>query len=190
MAETHPLQPQSPYSASKIATDHIALSYYYAFDVPVTIVRPFNTFGPRQSARAVLPSVITQALAGTDIKIGSTTTTRDFTYVDDTVRGFLLAAGADRSTGEVLNIGTGHETSIDDAIRLITRVVAKDVRLVRDERRLRPDKSEVSRLCADIGKAERLLGYRPTVSFEEGIRRTVAWIGEHLDVYRPGTYAT
>jgi dTDP-glucose 4,6-dehydratase len=96
MTETHPLQPQSPYSASKIATDHIALSYYYAFDVPVTIVRPFNTFGPRQSARAVLPSVITQALAGTDIKIGSTTTTRDFTYVDDTVRGFLLAAGADR----------------------------------------------------------------------------------------------
>jgi NAD dependent epimerase/dehydratase len=187
--ETHPLQPQSPYSASKIATDHVTLSYHYSFDLPVTIVRPFNTFGPRQSARAVIPTIITQALAGTEIRIGTTTTTRDFTFVADTVRGFLLAAESPTAVGEVVNIGTGRETSIDDAIREVLGVVGKEVRVIRDERRLRPDKSEVTRLCADIGKAERLLGYRPAVTFTEGIRRTAAWIGEHLDAYRPDRYA-
>jgi len=187
--ETHPLQPQSPYSASKIATDHVALSYHYSFDLPVTIVRPFNTFGPRQSARAVIPTVITQALVGPEIRIGTTSTTRDFTFVDDTVRGFLLAAESATSIGEVVNIGTGQETSVDDAIRAIIEVVGKQVRVVRDERRLRPDRSEVTRLCADIRKAERLLGYRPAVAFEEGIRRTTAWIGQHLDAYRPDAYA-
>jgi dTDP-glucose 4,6-dehydratase len=188
--ETHPLQPQSPYSASKIATDHIALSYHYSFDLPVAVVRPFNTFGPRQSARAVLPSVITQALAGQDVRIGTTTTTRDFTFVEDTVRGFLLAAETPASTGEVINIGTGREISVDDAIREIVKAVGKEVRLVRDDRRLRPAKSEVLRLCADIGKAERLLGFRPQVPFEEGIRRTIAWVADHLGAYRPDVYAT
>jgi len=190
IAETHPLQPQSPYSASKIATDHIALSYHYSFDLPVAVVRPFNTFGPRQSARAVLPTVITQALAGQEVKIGTTTTTRDFTFVADTVRGFLLAAESPASVGEVINIGTGREIRVDDAIREIVRAVGKDVRLVQDERRLRPQKSEVLRLCADISKAERLLGYRPAVSFEEGIRRTIEWIRGHLAGYRPDVYAT
>lgn len=190
IAETHPLQPQSPYSASKIATDHIALSYHYAFDLPVAVVRPFNTFGPRQSARAVLPTVITQALAGQEVKIGTTTTTRDFTFVADTVRGFLLAAESPASVGEVINIGTGREIRVDDAIREIVRAVGKDVRLVQDERRLRPQKSEVLRLCADIGKAQRLLGYQPAVSFEEGIRRTIEWIRDHLATYRPDVYAT
>lgn len=190
IAETHPLQPQSPYSASKIATDHIALSYHYSFDLPVAVVRPFNTFGPRQSARAVLPTVITQALAGQEVKIGTTTTTRDFTFVADTVQGFLLAAERPASVGEVINIGTGREIRVDDAIREIVRAVGKDVRLVQDERRLRPQKSEVLRLCADIGKAERLLGYRPAVTFEEGIRRTIEWIRGHLAGYRPDVYAT
>jgi len=187
--ETHPLQPQSPYSASKIATDHIALSYHYSYDLPVAVVRPFNTFGPRQSARAVLPTVIAQALAGGDIKVGATTTTRDFTYVDDTVCGFLLAAESAGSTGEVINIGTGRETSVADAIAQIVAVVGKSNRIVPDAARLRPEKSEVSRLCADISKADRLLGFRPQVSFEEGIRRTVAWIAEHRDAYRPDAYA-
>lgn len=155
----------------------------------MAIVRPFNTFGPRQSARAVLPTVITQALAGSDIKIGATTTTRDFGYVDDTVRGFLLTAESEKSTGEVINIGTGHEISIESAIEQIVAVVGKRNRVVRDDSRLRPEKSEVSRLCADISKAERLLGFRPQVAFEEGIRRTVAWIAEHLDSYRPDAYA-
>jgi NAD dependent epimerase/dehydratase len=189
IAEMHPLQPQSPYSASKIATDHVALSYHYSFDLPVTIVRPFNTFGPRQSARAVIPTIITQALAGTEIRIGATTTTRDFTFVEDTVRGFRRAAESPAAVGEVVNIGTGRETSVDDAIRAIAGVLGKEVHVVRDERRLRPDKSEVTRLCADISKAERLLGYRPAVTFEEGIRRTTAWIGAHLDAYRPDAYA-
>lgn len=190
MSETHPLQPQSPYSASKIATDHIALSYHHSFGLPVAVVRPFNTFGPRQSARAVIPTVIAQALAGTDIKIGATTTTRDFVYVADTVRGFMLAGASPSSVGEVINIGTGRETSIDDAIRVIAGVVGQDVHLVRDERRMRPEASEVSRLCADIAKAERLLGFHPDVSFEEGIRRTVAWMADHRDAYSPSEYTT
>lgn len=187
--ETHPLQPQSPYSASKIATDHITLSYHYAFNLPVAIVRPFNTFGPRQSARAVLPSVIAQALAGGEIKVGTTTTTRDFTYIEDTVRGFLLAGESHRAIGEVINIGTGRETSIQDAIEVIVKAAGKKNRVVTDDARLRPEKSEVSRLCADISKAERLLGFRPQVSFEEGIRRTVAWAAERPETYRPDVYA-
>ena len=187
--ETHPLQPQSPYSASKIATDHVALSYHYSFGLPVAIIRPFNTFGPRQSARAVLPTIITQALAGGDIRVGTTDTTRDFTYVDDTVRGFLLIAESDQATGEVINIGTGRETSIADAITQIVAVVGTKNRVVQEESRKRPAKSEVSRLCADLAKAERLLKYRPEVAFEEGVRRTVAWIKDHLDAYQPDAYA-
>ncbi len=188
--ETHPLQPQSPYSASKIATDNISLSYYYSFNLPVTLVRPFNTFGPRQSARAVIPAVIAQALAGSEIKIGSTTTTRDFTYVEDTVRGFMLAGESAAAIGEVVNIGTGRETSIADTIALILRGLGKEAQLVRDEHRVRPDKSEVSRLCADVGKAQRLMGYRPMVSLEDGLRRTSDWISAHLREYRPEIYAT
>jgi len=187
--EAHPLQPQSPYSASKIATDHIALSYHYAFHVPVAVVRPFNTFGPRQSARAVIPTIIMQALAGNEIRLGTTTTTRDFTYVTDTVRGFLLAGASAASVGEVVNLGTGREISIADTVKMIVGVVGKDARVVQDAERLRPETSEVSRLCADIGKARRLLGYEPRVSLEEGIRRTAAWITEHLGTYRPDAYA-
>lgn len=188
--ETHPLQPQSPYSASKIATDHIALSYHYTFDLPVVVVRPFNTFGPRQSARAVIPTVIVQALAGTGIKVGTTTTSRDFVFVSDTVKGFMLAGAARAAIGEIINIGTGREMRIDDAIRQIAEVVGKDIRVVHEEQRIRPKASEVTRLCADIAKAERLIGFRPEVTFEEGIRRTAAWIEEHMSAYHPEAYAT
>lgn len=187
--ETHPLQPQSPYSASKIATDNIALSYYYSFKVPVAIVRPFNTFGPRQSARAVIPAVITQVLSGKDVRVGTTTTTRDFTYVEDTVRGFMLAGESAKSVGEVINIGTGAEHSIDDTIRRIVSLAGKTVNVVQDAQRVRPETSEVSRLCADITKAGKLLNYQPKVTLDEGLRRTIAWIGEHLDEYRPESYA-
>ncbi|HEY2805707.1 MAG TPA: GDP-mannose 4,6-dehydratase [Gemmatimonadales bacterium] len=187
--ETHVLQPQSPYSASKIGTDNIALSYHYAFGLPVAVVRPFNTFGPRQSARAVIPTVITQALSGAKVRIGTTTTTRDFTYVEDTVRGFLLAAESPKSVGQVINIGTGREISIADAITTIIKAVGRDVPIERDDARLRPEQSEVSRLCADITRAGELLGYKPTVTFEEGIKRTVAWISQHLDAYKPEAYA-
>lgn len=189
IAETHPLQPQSPYSASKIATDHVALSYHYAFQLPVSVVRPFNTYGPRQSARAVIPTVIAQALTGNEIKLGTTATTRDFTFVADTVRGFLLAGASPASVGEVVNIGTGREISIADAVRLIAEQLGSSARVVQDAGRLRPETSEVSRLCADISKARRLLGYEPKVTLEEGIRRTAAWIREHLSAFKPGAYA-
>lgn len=188
--ENHPLQPQSPYSASKIGTDHIALSYFYSFKLPVAVIRPFNTFGPRQSARAVIPTVIMQALAGSEIRLGTTTTTRDFTYVDDTVRGFMLAGASSASVGEVINIGTGREVSIADTVKLIVELVGKrDAKVVQDEQRVRPDTSEVSRLCADIAKAKKLLGYEPKVTLEDGLKRTAAWIGENLAAYNPEQYA-
>jgi dTDP-glucose 4,6-dehydratase len=187
--ETHPLQPQSPYAASKVSTDAIAMSFHLTYGLPVAIIRPFNTFGPRQSARAVLPSVMCQALAGREIKVGSTDTTRDFNYVDDTVRGFMLIAASERAIGEVVNIGSGRETKIDEAIRLIVEVAGKGNRIVRDDDRVRPAASEVSRLCADLSKARELLGYGPQVSFEEGLRRMAAWIGAHPDAYRPEAYA-
>jgi len=187
--ETHVLQPQSPYSASKIATDHIALSYHYAFHVPVAVVRPFNTYGPRQSARAVIPTVIMQALTGSEIHLGATATTRDFTYVADTVRGFMLAAESPATVGEVVNLGTGREISIADLVRLVAKTLGKDARIVQDAERLRPETSEVSRLCADLTKARRLIGYEPQVGLEEGIRRTAAWITAHLAEFRPDTYA-
>lgn len=186
--ETHPYQPQSPYSASKIATDNISLSFHLTYGTPVTIVRPFNTYGPRQSARAVLPSVISQALAGSDIKVGSTTTTRDFNYVGDTVRGFMLLAASDAALGRAVNIGSGREVSIADAIETIIRVVGNENRIVHDEQRVRPATSEVNRLLADIALARELVGYEPQVSFEEGIRRTVDWMAEHLEVFKPHAY--
>jgi dTDP-glucose 4,6-dehydratase len=187
--ESHPLHPQSPYAASKVATDSIAMSFHLTYDLPLAIIRPFNTYGPRQSARAVLPSVLSQALAGRDIKVGSTDTTRDFNYVDDTARGFMLAASSPRAVGEVINVGSGQEIKIDDAIRLIVEVVGKGNKIVHDESRVRPAASEVSRLCADITKARDLLDYEPQVSFAEGLRRTAAWIGEHAEAYRPESYA-
>ncbi len=187
--ETHVLQPQSPYSASKIGTDHVALSYHYAFKLPVAVVRPFNTFGPRQSARAVIPTVITQALSGGRIKVGTTTTTRDFTYVADTVRGFMLAAASPASTGQVINIGTGREISIAETIELIVKIVGGKATIERDEHRIRPEASEVSRLCADIRKAHELLGYAPQVTLEEGLKRTVEWMSKNLAAYRPDAYA-
>jgi nucleoside-diphosphate-sugar epimerase len=189
IAESHPYQPQSPYSASKIATDNISLSFHLSFDTPVTIVRPFNTYGPRQSARAVLPSVIAQALAGSDIKVGSTTTTRDFNYVGDTVRGFMLLAASDAALGRAVIIGSGREISIADASETIVRVVGNENRIVHDDQRVRPEKSEVNRLLADIALARELVGYEPQVSFEEGIRRTVDWMAEHLEVFRPHAYS-
>lgn len=186
--ESHPYQPQSPYSASKIATDNIALSFWYSYGLPVAVIRPFNTYGPRQSARAVLPSVICQAVSGGDIKVGETRTTRDFTYVDDTVEGFLQVATSSKTVGEIVNVGSGREVSIGDAIQLIVRLVGKGNRIVRDPGRLRPEKSEVSRLCADISRARELFGYAPRVALEEGLGRTADWIAAHPEAYRPDAY--
>ncbi len=187
--ESHQLQPQSPYSASKIATDSVALSFHYSFGIPLVIVRPFNTYGPRQSARAVIPSVAAQALAGTEIRAGATDTTRDFNYVGDTVRGFMMCAASDRAIGEVINIGSGREVSIADTIEEIVRIVGRDVKVIRDEARVRPARSEVTRLLADITKARSLLAYAPETSLREGLERTVDWIRAHPGLYRPTVYA-
>ncbi len=186
--ETHPLQPQSPYSASKIATDSVALSFHFSYNIPLVIVRPFNTYGPRQSARAVIPSVAAQALAGSEIRVGAVDTTRDFNYVGDTVRGFMMCAASDQAVGEVINIGSGQEISIAHTIDEIVKIAGRNARVVRDEARIRPEKSEVTRLWADISKARSILGYEPEVSLREGLERTIAWIREHSTLYRPAAY--
>ena len=193
--EEHPLQGQSPYSASKIGADHIALSFYTSFGTPVTILRPFNTYGPRQSARAVIPTVITQIASGQRlIKLGALHPTRDFNYVSDTVSGFVAALGADGVAGEVINLGSNFEVSIADTARTIAAAMGVDVEIVLDEQRLRPEKSEVDRLWADNAKAGRVLGWQPAYGGIEGFRRglneTVAWFSapSRLSAYKPGVY--
>jgi dTDP-glucose 4,6-dehydratase len=186
--ETHPYQPQSPYSASKIATDSIALSFHYSFGLPVAIVRPFNTYGPRQSARAIIPSLISQALKGEVIKVGTTTTTRDFTFVLDTVQGFLNVAESVDSVGQAINLGSGREISIDDLAKMIITKVGRGAKLEFDASRQRPDKSEVQRLLADVTKAKTLIGWEPRYTLESGIERTIEWIEGNLAQYRTEIY--
>jgi NAD dependent epimerase/dehydratase len=172
ITEEHPLQGQSPYSASKIGADQIALSFYSSFGTPVTVVRPFNTYGPRQSARAVIPTVMTQIASGMRrIKLGALTPTRDFNYVEDTVAGFLAALRSERGLGEVINTGSGFEISIGDTARLIAEVMETEIEIVSDEQRLRPEKSEVERLCAANTKARELFGWQPRYAGIEGLRR-------------------
>ncbi len=185
--EKHPLQGQSPYSASKIGADKVAESFHAAYGLPVVTIRPFNIFGPRQSARAVIPTIITQALAADTVHLGAASPTRDFTYVANTVDAYLRAAEDDAAIGGVFNIGTGFEISIGELARTIIRLVGRDVRLVTDEEeRMRPDRSEVRRLWADNTLARQQLGWEPRIPFEEGLRRTIAWIEAHLDRYKPG----
>ena len=195
ITEEHPLQGQSPYSASKIAADHVAMSFYHAFDVPVALIRPFNTYGPRQSARAVIPTIITQLLAGKKkIKLGALSPTRDFNYVKDTVRGFLAVMESERSVGEVINIGSNFEVSIGDTSKLIAEVMNVNLEIETDEERLRPEKSEVNRLWADNSKAKRLLGWEPEYGGREGFRRgleeTVKWFSDeaHRKMYKENLY--
>jgi NAD dependent epimerase/dehydratase len=189
--ENHPPQPQSPYSASKIGADAIALSYYNAFSLPLTVARPFNTFGPRQSARAIIPAVISQIASGQkEIHVGDLTPTRDFNYVSDTCAGFIALAQAKGVEGEVFNFGSGAEISIGDLIETIARLMDADVRIVQDEKRMRPEKSEVNRLLSDSGKAKERLGFAPEVSLEDGLSRTIAWFKnpENLRRYKPHEY--
>ncbi len=186
--EGHSLQGQSPYSASKIGADKIAESFYYSYDLPVAIIRPFNTYGPRQSARAVIPTIITQALSRDVIHLGSLTPTRDFTFVKDTVEGFLVVAGSPEAIGQEFNLGCDSEISIGDLARKILDLMGKDLPIHTDERRLRPTKSEVERLWADNRKAREVLGWRPRTSLDDGLRQTISWISEHLDLYRLGEY--
>ena len=179
--EEHPLQAQSPYAASKIAADQLALSFHASFELPVVVLRPFNTYGPRQSMRAIIPTVIRQLATGTSqLALGNLTPTRDLTYVEDTVRGFLLADRQDAALGEVINLGTGHEISIGDLASLIARLMGKNAEIVRDESRVRPAASEVERLCSDARKATRLLGWQAAANgaagLEAGLRRTIDWV--------------
>ncbi len=186
--ESHPLQGQSPYSASKIGADKLAEAFQRSYDLPVATIRPFNAYGPGQSARAVIPAIITQALTGDRIYLGSTHPTRDLTYVDDTIEGFLAVAGSDEAVGRVINVGTGREIAIGDLAAKIIEIVGRDVKVVTDEERVRPPRSEVQQLVADSTKAESLLGWKPAISLEDGLKRTVDWIGEHLDMYKTVVY--
>ena len=186
--EAHPLQGQSPYSASKIGADKLAESFHLSFNVPVVTVRPFNTFGPRQSARAVIPTIITQALAGEVIKLGNLDTTRDFTYVEDTVEGFLKAAQADGAVGGTFNLGTGSEIRVGELADRIISATGTQARVQVEALRLRPDKSEVLRLISDNSLAKQSLGWSPRFSLDDGLGRTIAWVREHLDMYKVGKY--
>lgn len=183
--ETHPLNAQSPYAASKVAADQLALSYHRSFDIPVTILRPFNTYGPRQSTRAVIPTILTQLMAGRrEVKLGRLDTRRDLTFVSDTVDGFVRAALADDVVGQVVQLGTGKSPSIQDVFDAACKVLGVDAKAVLDERRLRPDPSEVLVLESDPSKARQLLGWTPSVGVEDGLRQTTAWLERHLSKYK------
>jgi len=186
--EQHPLQGQSPYSASKIGADKLVESYYRAFGVPAVTIRPFNTYGPGQSARAIIPTIITQALQAEEIHLGNLDALRDFTYLDDTVAAFIKAAETPGIDGETFNLGSGHEVSIRELSEEIVALTGSRARVVVDEERLRPEKSEVVRLLADNSKARRVLGWAPQVELREGLTRTIAWVRAHMDFYRPGRY--
>lgn len=195
ITEEHPLQGQSPYSASKIGADQIAMSFYNSFGTPVAIIRPFNTYGPRQSARAIIPTVITQIAAGNrEIQLGALHPTRDFNYVADTVKGFIAVANSEKAVGEVINIGSNYEISIGDTAKLIAEVMGSSTKVQVDESRLRPNKSEVERLWADNQKANTLLDWKPEYAGRDGLRRglaqTVDWFvkPENLCRYKTGIY--
>lgn len=189
MDESHPLQGQSPYSASKIGGDKMAEAFHLAFDLPVVTIRPFNTFGPRQSSRAIIPTIITQSIASSEIKLGNINPTRDLTFVSDTVDGFITSAEYPEALGQTINLGTGHETSIFDLATEIIKIVDKDIPVVQDRARLRPPESEVDRLCADNTKAMDLLGWRPKVSLSDGLLHTIEWVTENINRFKVDTYA-
>jgi len=195
ITEEHPLEGQSPYSATKIAADQLAMSFYYSFETPVSIIRPFNTFGPRQSARAVIPTIIAQIVNGNrKIKLGALHPTRDFSYIEDTVEGFIATASSSVTTGEIINIGNNFEISIQDTVKLIAEVMSVDIEIETEEERIRPEKSEVDRLLADNTKAKRILGWSPRYKgydgFKDGLSKTVDWFSDlnNISQYKAGIY--
>ena len=189
ISENHPLQGQSPYSATKIGADKLAEAFHRSFGLPISIVRPFNTYGPRQSTRAIIPTIIMQALAGEPIRIGNVAPTRDFNYISDTVRGFLLNAASKEVVGRVINLGTGKEISIGDLAKAICSLAGRECRIVQEDERVRPSRSEVERLCAANSLADELTGWRPEVSLNDGLRKTLEWMRSNLDHYQPEIYA-
>jgi nucleoside-diphosphate-sugar epimerase len=182
------LQGQSPYAASKIGADKIAEAFNLSFNLPVVTVRPFNTFGPRQSARAVIPTIVTQALSRSAVRLGSLTPTRDLNFIEDTVEGFIKAADAPAAIGEVINIGSGREISIGKLAETILSLMGKDVALISEAERFRPQNSEVERLCADNTKAKQILDWSPRHTLEDGLALTIDWLREHNEQYRSDTY--
>jgi NAD dependent epimerase/dehydratase len=187
--EDHPLQGQSPYSASKIGADKMVEAFHCSFETPVVTVRPFNTFGPRQSARAVIPTIISQCLAGKDkIRLGNLTPTRDMNFVTNTAEGFIAAAEAPKAIGQTVNLGSGREISIGDLGRLIAELVGVNVSFESQDQRKRPDRSEVERLLADSSLAGELLGWTPSVGLEKGLSLTIDWLRKHMEMYRPDDY--
>ena len=191
ISESHPLQPQSPYSATKIGADALAMSYFYTFGVPITVVRPFNTYGPRQSARAVIPTIITQILTGKNsIKLGSLHPTRDFNYVEDTCRGFIGLAECDEAIGKTINIGSNREISVGSLVNLIAEIAGADISIETDDQRKRPEQSEVERLWCDNSQILSLIGFEPKISLREGLTRTVEWLKmpDNLIKYKANIY--
>lgn len=189
IAEDHPLQPQSPYSASKIGADMMALSFYHSFSLPVAVVRPFNTYGPRQSARAIIPTILAQLHGGAEeVKIGATEPTRDFNYVTDTASGFLAVATSDRAVGQVVNIGSGREISIGDLAQMLVQISGKTARITVDESRFRPAGSEVERLVCDNTRALEWTGWAPRTALEEGLTMTSEWVAENVPSLESSRY--
>ena len=192
--EKHPLHPQSPYAASKVGADQLALSFHASFDLPVGILRPFNTYGPRQSARAVIPTIISQLVTKQEVKLGALSPTRDFTFVEDTATGFVAAAESDAIIGETINLGSGFEISIEDTAKTIAGLMGVELKIANDKQRERPENSEVERLHASIAKAEKLLGWKPSLNgvegFKIGLHQTIDWFSNpnNLSRYKADRY--
>ncbi len=188
ITEDHPLNPQSPYAATKVGADKLALSFYMSFDLPVVVVRPFNTYGPRQSARAVIPTIIIQALTSDRLLLGDTSTARDFNYVEDTVRGMAMAGLEDSFVGEEVNIGSGKSYTIAEIVEVVGRILGKELQVEVDPSRIRPAKSEVRLLLCSAEKLRARTGWSPQVDIEEGLRRTIDWFRGNLRAYKPDMY--
>ena len=188
MDENHPANPQSPYAASKLAADLLALSFHRSYDLPVGVIRPFNIYGPRQSARAVIPSIIIQALLKKTVNLGSIFPTRDLTFVTDSASGFVAFAECEKTVGEVVNLGSNREVSINELIEIVSTCLNKKIKITKDKKRVRPEKSEVERLFSDSSKAKALFGWNPKIDIEEGIRKTISWIEKNIDEYKQEIY--
>lgn len=188
ITETHPLEPQSPYAASKVAADKLMDSYHRSFDLPVCVLRPFNTYGPRQSARAIIPTIISQALAGSTLRLGSLHPRRDLTYVEDTAAAFVAAATREGAVGRTIQLGTNHDVSVGDLVDMVAEVLGRELTVETDPARVRPDKSEVERLISGPQLARELLSWEPTVDLREGLARTIDWIERNVHRYRVDHY--
>jgi NAD dependent epimerase/dehydratase len=188
MDENHPINPQSPYAATKASADQLASSFYYTYELPMGIIRPFNVFGPRQSARSVIPNIIMQALTKDEVKLGSLTTSRDLTYVTDSVKGMILFAECDQTVGETVNLGSENEISVKGLIELIEKNINKKLKVIQEEERIRPEKSEVERLVSNSEKARKLLRWKPEMDIEQGIQKTISWIKDNINFYKKEIY--